>query len=459
MKIFENSKYVVIGSLIILFLTVPFTSNILWERISARPLELYQGISVVNSRFTAVDGSLVDPKTSMTASGEDWPNFLGPRHNSISSEKGLILSWPPEGPRIMWSRELGPSYSGPVTSEGRLILFHRVGMEEVIQCVNAVTGTEIWKYSYPTRYVDQYGYNNGPRSSPTIHLNRVYTYGAAGMLTCTDFRTGALVWQRWINDDYQVPQNFFGVAGSPVIDGELLFLNTGGRGSAGITAVNRNTGETVWKTSNDGASYSTAAVRDIHGERLVIFFTREGLLAVETRSGQERYRYSFRSRNHYSVNVVSPIVVEDYVFLSASYNTGAVLLKLEPAGLKEIWRDRLAMQNHWATSIYHEGYLYGMDGRHERGSNFRCIEFMTGKVRWTADKGLGRSAFIMAEGHLIALGERGHLALIEANPERYIEKSRVRVLDYPCWTPPILSHGLLYVRNETRLVCLDLKDK
>ena len=421
------------------------------------PLCLFQGAQ----RLEAEHAVSAKPAVSIAAedSGEDWPNFLGPRQDSISGEKGLIQSWPREGPPVVWSRELGPSYSGPVTSQGRLVLFHRVGMEEVVLCVDSGTGEEIWKKSYPTRYVDQFGYNGGPRSSPTIYLNRVYTYGAEGKLTCLDFRTGELLWQRWINRDYQVPQNFFGVGGAPVIDSELLFLNTGGPDGAGITAVNRNTGKTVWKASSDGASYSTPAVRTINGERLVIFFTREGLLAVEAHSGQERYRYPFRSRNHYSVNVASPVVVDDYVFLSATYNTGAVLLRLEPARLKEIWRDRLAMQNHWATSIYHQGYLYGMDGRHETGSNFRCIEFMTGKVRWTADEGLGRSAFIMAEDHLIALGERGDLALIEANPDRYVEKARVRVLDYPCWTPPILSHGLLYVRNETRLVCLNLRGK
>ena len=153
------------------------------------------------------------------------------------------------------------------------------------------------------------------------------------------------------------------------------------------------------------------------------------------------------------------MVVDDYVFLSATYNTGAVLLKLEPDGLKEVWKDRLAMQNHWATSVYHKGYLYGMDGRHETGSNFRCIEFMTGKVRWTAERGLGRSGFIMADGHLIALGERGHLALIEVNSDHYNEKARAQVLRFPCWTPPVLSHGLLYIRNENRLVCLDLREK
>jgi len=117
------------------------------------------------------------------------------------------------------------------------------------------------------------------------------------------------------------------------------------------------------------------------------------------------------------------------------------------------------MQNHWATSVYHQGNLYGMDGRHEYGSNFRCIELSTGKVRWTADQGLGRASFLMADGHLVALGERGELALVEVNPERYLAKARVKVLEYPCWTPPVLSHGLLYLRNENQLACLDLREK
>ena len=115
------------------------------------------------------------------------------------------------------------------------------------------------------------------------------------------------------------------------------------------------------------------------------------------------------------------------------------------------------MQSHWATSVYHEGYLYGIDGRHEFGSNFRCIEFATGKVMWTADKGLGRASFVMAGGYLIAIGERGQLALIEVSPGGYIEKQRVRILRGPIWTPPILSHGLVYIRNAREMICLDLR--
>ena len=391
------------------------------------------------------------------STGEDWPNFLGPRFDGTSAETGLLQAWPPKGPPVLWSRSLGASYSAPVTGKGRLILLHRLGNEEVVEAVDAVTGAAIWETAYATSYVDRFGYNGGPRSSPTIEGSRVYTFGAEGKLTCLDFETGEILWQRWINSDFKVPQNFFGVGAAPVIAGDLVLLNAGGPGGAGVVALDKQTGQTVWKTGSDGASYSTPVIRQLHGEALAIFFTREGLLVVEAGSGAERYRYPFRSRSHTSVNAASPVVVDEYVFLSASYRTGAVLLKMNPGGLEPVWKDPLAMGNHWATSIYHEGFVYGMDGRHEAGSRFRCVELMTGKVRWTAEQGLGRAAFILADGKLIALGERGILALIEANPDRYHEIARAQVLQYPCWTPPVLSHGLLYVRNETRLVCLDLR--
>ena len=394
---------------------------------------------------------------SKFAGGEDWPNFLGPRFDGTSAETGLLESWPREGPPVQWSRPLGASYSAPVTTHGRLVLFHRLGNEEIVESVDAETGAAIWKTAYATSYVDQYGYNGGPRSSPAVEGKRVYTFGAEGKLTCLDFDTGKILWRRWINRDFQVPQNFFGVGSAPVIAGDLVLINAGGSGGASVVAVDKKTGQTVWKTGSDGASYSTPVIRKIREEPLGIFLTREGLLVVETHSGRERYRYPFRSRNHLSVNAASPVVVDEYVFLSASYRTGAVLLKMNPGGLEPVWQDPLAMGNHWATSIYHDGFVYGMDGRHEAGSRFRCLEFMTGKVRWTAEQGLGRAAFILADGNLIALGERGSLALIEANPDRYQEVARAQVLQYPCWTPPVLSHGRLYVRNETRLVCLDLR--
>ncbi|MBX3175717.1 MAG: PQQ-like beta-propeller repeat protein [Candidatus Hydrogenedentes bacterium] len=391
----------------------------------------------------------------------DWPHFLGPARTGVSAETGLLKTWPEEGPPVVWQRDIGEGYGAPVVAEGRLVNFHRIGDEEIVECVDALDGAKsLWQYGYPTRYVDQYGYNGGPRSSPAIAGGRVYTYGAEGVLTCVDFATGALRWQRPVNREFNAPQGFFGAGSAPVVDGGLVFLNTGGPDGAGVAAFDADTGETAWTASNDTASYSTPIVAALHGERLAIFHTGDGLLVVEAKTGMERYRYPFRSELYESAIAATPVLVGDVVFLSGAYHIGAVALKLAPGGLEVVWRDEFAMQNHWATSIYHEGYLYGMDGRHERGSNLRCIEFATGKVVWTAEKGLGRASFIMVEGHLIAVGERGDIALIEASPEGYREKARVKVLYYPVWTPPILARGRLYVRNERSkraIKCLDLR--
>lgn len=398
------------------------------------------------------------PVESYVPAEGDWPFFLGPQHDGTSRETGLLTEWPAEGPPQVWSRPVGVSYSAPVVAGDRMIIFQRLGNEEVVECVDPRDGsTAYWTHAYGTRYRDRFNYNGGPRSTPTIYGDRVYTYGAEGVATCLDFESGDLIWQRPVNEEFHVPQGFFGVATSPVIEGNLLLLNVGGPDGAGVVAFDATTGETAWKASDDEASYSTPIVATVNGERLAIFYTADGLLVLEPETGVERYRYPFRSKARASALAATPVLVDDIVFLSATYRVGAVALRLEPDGLVELWKDERAMQNHWATSIYHDGYLYGMDGRHERGSNFRCVEFMTGKVMWSADKGLGRSTFIMVDGHLIALGEQGDLALIEVSPERYIEKTRVSVLDYPVWIPPVLSHGRLYLRNEHVLECRDLR--
>jgi outer membrane protein assembly factor BamB len=395
--------------------------------------------------------------SAAVAGGEDWPRFLGPQQDGTSRETGLARLWPASGPPRIWAREVGSAYAAPVVSRGRLIVFHRVGDRELLDCLDAATGAPLWSHGYPTAYEDRYGYNNGPRASPAIDGDRVYALGAEGVLTCLDLASGRLVWQRAVNRDFRVPQGFFGAGTAPVVESGRVLVNAGGLDGAGIVAFDAGDGRTLWQAGSDGASYSTPVVRTIGGKRLAVFFTQAGLVVLDPASGAELHRFPFRSRAYESVNAASPLVVGDLVFLSATYNTGAVLLRLVPGRLETVWRSRDAMQNHWATSIHRDGFVYGTDGRHESGANLRCIELLTGRVCWTSDRGLGRASFLMAEGNLVVLGERGDLALVEVNPERYVEKARARVLHYPCWTPPVLAHGRLYLRNENRIVCLDLR--
>jgi outer membrane protein assembly factor BamB len=391
------------------------------------------------------------------ARGADWPQFLGPERNGTSAEKGLLATWTKKGPPLVWEMDVGEGYSGPVVAGNRLILFHRVGDQEVVQCLDAATGKKRWKHSNATAYQDDIGKGNGPRSAPVISGKRVYTLGAEGQLRCLKLDSGEMVWARSINEDYNVKKNFFGVGTTPLVEGNLVLVNVGGK-KAGIVAFAKDTGKEVWKATGAGASYASPVAATIDGVRHVFFFTREGLVSVDPKKGKVRFEKPWRSRDFASVNAATPVVVKDHVFISASYETGALLLKVSKDSAKEVWKSDEVLSNHYETSIYHNGFLYGFDGRQETGAQLRCVEFKTGKVRWTKEK-FGCGSMILADGKLIILTEAGDLVLLEPTPAAYREKARASVLTAPCRSPISLANGRLYLRDDKKLICLNLKKK
>lgn len=432
------------------------------------------------------------PDTRRT--GEDWAEFLGPRRTGISGETGLLETWPKSGPPMLWQHRVGTGYSAPSVRGNRLVLHHRRGYEEIVECLRADTGDFEWRYAYRSDFEDPYGYNNGPRCSPLLTEDRCYTFGAQGMLVCLELDTGKLVWKRDTARDFQIPEAFFGVGSTPVLEGNLLFVMVGGQPDSGMIACDATTGKTVWhnvslksweeprtRYHRDAklASYSTPLPVTIHGKRHLLCLMRPGLVSLDPQTGKVRFSYFFRSVLRDSVNAARPIVVDDHIFLSAAYDVGAVLLKVAEDGesVETVWRDEEIMQNHWSTCIHHQGYLYGFSGRHEAGSLFRCIELKTGKLMWeigeeiaqaayapkdgsgsVAPKYYGRGSAILADGRLIVLGERGLLALVELNPTKFVELARVQFpqMRYPSWTAPVLSRGRLYLRDENHLLCIDL---
>ncbi len=388
---------------------------------------------------------------------DDWPAYLGPHQNGTSQETGLNVDWTDGRPPVIWRKSLGDSFSPPVAADGKLVAFHRIDDREVVECLEAHTGAALWSARYPSRYVDRYQYNGGPRSSPTIHGDHVYTYGAEGVVTCWKLANGDKLWQRRLNAELEAPQEFFGVGTPPVVAGELLLLNPGAPQHAGVVGLDRHTGKTIWTAGDCGASYSAPVLARIGGQAQALLLTKDGLLVLDPRTGRTLNSHSFRSELRESVNAASPVVVNDTVLLSAAYGVGSVLLRAEGEQLHTVWRSRDALQSHWATPVHHNGLIYGMHGRHARDAVMRCLDWATGAVRWTSPRLRERLTFIMADGHFIAMGEYGRLILIQVHPDRYVEKSRARVLSPPCWAPPILANGLLYVRNETELLCLDLR--
>ncbi len=388
--------------------------------------------------------------------GADWPQFLGPSRNGTSAETGLADTWPAKGPPVVWDREVGDSYASPVIARGRLLLFHRIGNEDVLQDLDAATGKPGWKYAYPTSYSDALGKGDGPRSTPVVAAGKVYLLGAGGQLHCVDARTGKKVWARELLSEYTVPNSFFGFGSSPLVEGKLLIVNVGGDGS-GIVAFDQGSGKKVWKATSDEASYASPIAATVDGVRHVFFFTRTGLVSLDPASGKVRFSKRWRSRQFASVNAASPVLLGgNHLFLTASYDTGAVLLKVKKDGVEEVWKNNTSLSAHFSTPVAVGDQLYGFDGRQEFGAQLRCLDWKTGKVRWT-EKGFGCGSLLAADGKLFVLGEHGELVLLKSSPDRYIEKARATVLGSPCRALLALSNGLLYARDGRKLVCWKVK--
>ncbi len=205
---------------------------------------------MTGSRITRATGLWCAAGGALLCLAADWPQFLGPTRNGVSTETGLATAWPKKGPPVAWDKEVGEGFSGPVVVGDRVILFQRVGDEEVVECLSTADGATKWKKGYPTSYRDNYGKGDGPRATPLVADGRVFTLGADGVLQCLKLDNGDKVWRRSLHDDYQVRQGFFGVATSPLLEGGRLLVNVGGANGAGIVAFNKNNGKEVWKADD-----------------------------------------------------------------------------------------------------------------------------------------------------------------------------------------------------------------
>lgn len=444
------------------------------------------------------------------AVSSDWPRFLGPHGNNTSSETGLLDGWSTNGPPLLWERNVGTGYSAPSVQDGLLVLHHRSGDWELIEAMEANTGKTRWKHQAATQFVDPFGYNNGPRATPLLTSNRCFTFGASGKLTCLSLPDGRLIWQRDTAKDWNVPEAFFGVGSTPLLEDGKLIVMVGGQPDSGVVALNPETGQTIWesvgrKTWNGVppmgwrtsqpyrwtgaeklASYATPVAATIHGQRHLFCLMRQGLVSLNPTNGAVRFRRWFSAQVNESVNAMTPVVQDDVVFISgAYYRVGSVALRVNPDGgsFEELWRDPQnpfardangdyptpVLELHFNTPVWHDGLLYAFSGRDEPDASFRCVELATGRLRWTRAEGwpvrrkgqppvYGRGAAILADGKLIVLGEGGKLGLFRPDGKQPVEVSAWQVpqLHYPCWTGPVLARKKLYLRSEDRLLCFDL---
>lgn len=444
--------------------------------------------------------------------GDDWPCFLGATHDGVSRETGLLKKWPEGGPPVLWEREVGTGYSAPSVVGNRLVLHHRPEDEELVECLRADNGRTLWTYGYRSRFRDPYGYNNGPRCSPLLAESHCFTLGAEGKLLCLTLDGGQLVWERNLLQEFNVPDGFFGVGATPILEGDKLIVLVGGQPNSGVVAFDAATGKTLWenvgKSTWDGAetgwpgesnyawtgeemvvSYSSPIAATIHGRRHILCLMRQGLVSLNPETGEENFSHWFMSRTYESVNAARPVIVDDTILLSAAYRVGSTLLKVRPNGKEYdvVWSNPRTLLSHWTTPIHHDGCYFGFSGRHENEGTLCCVDARTGEVKWEtsgwerlqdlsqgADGSIldkrtgktipwplyGRGSAILVDGKFIVLAERGTLALVEADTSEWKEISRSAGprMHYPSWTAPVLSRGRLFLRCEDALVCLDLRE-
>ncbi len=390
------------------------------------------------------------------ARGGEWPQILGPDRSGIAKDEQIARQWPAGEPRTLWQYSVGEGFAGVAVAEGRLVVFHRVADDEVLEALDPNTGRRIWQSRFPTQYVSTIAPDSGPRCVPLIHRGFVYLLGAQGRLSCVSLERGQTKWSRDTQGDFEAPEGYFGAGSTPLVEGDKLLVNVGGRAGSVIVALSLDSCDTLWKATDEAASYSSPVAATIDGVRHVLFVTRLSVLSIDPVDGRVRFRFPFGQRGP-TVNAANPVVMDRHVFLSASYGVGAALVEVRGAEATIVWRDRQElMSSQYMTSVYHQGVLYGIDGRADAGTcRLRALDPLKAKVYWTIED-YGMATIMLADEMLVIVKTTGELVLASASASGYRQAARAQLVDGTVRALPAIADGKLFVRNERTLKCVDL---
>ena len=401
-----------------------------------------------------------------TARSADWPQWRGPNRDGISIEKDWTTSWPEKGPKVLWKAKVYTGMSSFAVVGNRLytmgFLMDKPGPDgkykkdeegralgrDFVWCLDAETGAEVWKHSYPGRGNETY-------STPTVHDGRVYTLGRFGQLLCFDAVTGRVAWGKNLVQDFGAKQPYYGYACSPLVVGDLLVVECGGK-DALVLALNTKSGQPRWKCGKGPAGFSSPVAYQFGGKTGVVVLTPTVAMGVDPANGEQLWQVPCRME---SSACATPIISGDKIFLSGAGKTLMNrLLQLTSGEPRVLWQNE-KMNSYFQSSVLLGGHLYGthnLDHLPENAS-LRCLRLDSGEVKWEK-AGLGHAPLMAADGKLIIMEEQGNLIVAEASPKAFKELARAKVLDGQCWTCPVLCGGKLYCRNTGGdVVCLDLQ--
>jgi outer membrane protein assembly factor BamB len=397
--------------------------------------------------------SVAQPLARQAPSSGEWSQWRGPNRDGISPDTDLLQQWPAGGPPVAWTATgLGAGYGTAVVRGARVFVQGRRGRESLLHSLNLADGTYMWSKSLGAGGTNDRG--SGPRGTPTIDGDRLYVLTESGDLWCLR-DDGTEVWHRNILRDFSGRNIEWLLSESPLVDGDRVIVTPGGRG-AGIVALEKMTGRTVWtaKELNDEAGYASPVVVEVDGVRAYTTFTASAAVGVRATDGKLLWRYAPVANG--TANITTPVVHGNRIFYTSAYGTGGGLVTLRASNgdlaADETYFTR-EMQNHHGGVVLVGGTLYGFNN-----AILAAIDFATGRPLWR-NRSVGKGAVAYADGRLYIVGENHVVGLAEVTPQGYRETGRFEIADHglPSWSHPVVSGGRLYVRNQNELTAYDVR--
>jgi len=386
------------------------------------------------------------------ASAADWPVYRGPTRDGVSTETQWTHEWPGGEPRQLFKVNVKGGFSTEVVRGDRLwTMGHGRGQDDVITCLNADTGKEIWTHAYPALSIGTVNPDYvGTRATPTLDGEWLYTLSRDGQVFCLDAAMGTVRWEKNVANEAGLAIPPWGFASSPIVFGDLLILNVG---TAGM-ALDKNSGAIKWQTGKAASAYATPTIYEIGGKARAAVFTADALVGLDPTNGARLWSVPWKTQ--YKINAADPIFHDGKLFTSSAYNFGCALIDVSTDKPKLVWQNKV-LKSHYNLPVLRDGYLYGFDGNNITGTGLKCVEWATGKVVWSNEQPNWGNV-ILAGDRLIVLSQSCDLLIVRASPEKYQQLARAHPLGGTSWTAPVLSGGRLYLRNtQGDLSGLDLR--
>jgi len=385
-----------------------------------------------------------------------WTQFGGPDQSFAASSKGLAKTWPADGPKKIWSRDLGEGYSTILVDGGRLFTMYRSDEKERIVCLDAATGRTLWEHAYESEPRQGHGeqFGRGPRSTPLITGGRLYAVGVGGMMHCLDASSGSVLWSHDFRDDLCKHTAFGGYTSSPIEYKDTIIVMPGGEGDA-LVALDKKTGAVVWKNLDFENGYSTPKIMTIHGEDQLVTFMAAEVIGADPDTGALLWQYPYK--NSFKENIVMPVAVGENTIVVSSPEVGTTALKItqigEKFGVEKLWSTKKIQLYHGTAAVV-GNHMYGVTG--VQGPFFMsALNLETGKVAWRK-RGIAKSNVVTVDGRLLLLEEDGRLILATPSPDDFAIDSEAQLLQMRAWTAPTIVGKTMYVRDEKQIMAVDL---